>query len=84
MEKENNLCLNDKSLNTLESANSKEQGNCNNATSPVQIFTKEMKLCLLKLVVDDLTLKNLTDENKINEAFDFNLANIIISTRGQF
>jgi hypothetical protein len=48
------------------------------------IFTKEMKLCLLKLVLDDESLKAVKEKNKIDEAFDFNLANIIIQTGGRF
>ena len=47
-------------------------------------ITFQEKLSLLKRVCDDLTLKALKDEKKINEAFDFNLANIIIATRGEF
>jgi hypothetical protein len=43
-----------------------------------------MKKCLLALVVDDFTFKALKDEKKINEAFDYNLSNIIIATRGEF
>lgn len=49
-----------------------------------QIFTEDMKLCLLKLVLDDTSFKAVKDENKIDEAFDFNLANIIIQTGGKF
>lgn len=47
-------------------------------------FSNEMKECLLKLVVDDITFKAIKKEHKVNEAFDENLSNIIIATRGEY
>jgi hypothetical protein len=47
-------------------------------------LTKEQKIALLKIVLDDTTFKAIQQENKINEAFDYNLANIIIATHGEF
>jgi hypothetical protein len=42
-------------------------------------FTEEQKLTLLKVVLDDETFNLIKDNpKKIDEAFDFNLANIII------
>ena len=43
----------------------------------------EQKKVLLKMVLDDVSFNSLKTE-EINEAFSYNLANIIISTRGEF
>jgi hypothetical protein len=45
----------------------------------------EQKKVLLKSVLDDITFNAIKNNpTEIKEAFDFNLANIIISTRGEF
>lgn len=48
-------------------------------------ITEQQKLTLLKQVIDDLTFSKIKDNPKeINEAFVCNLANILISSRGNF
>jgi hypothetical protein len=61
--------------------NSQKENSCSNEKKPI---TREMKIVMLKMVLDDTTFKIYEKENKIDEAFDYNLANIIIATRGQF
>lgn len=50
-----------------------------------QEISLEKKRVMLKMVLDDTTYQAIQNNPKeINEAFAFNLANIIISTRGEF
>jgi hypothetical protein len=50
-----------------------------------KIFTEEQKKTLLRLVLDDESFKAIEHKpSKINEAFNCNLANIIIQTQGEF
>lgn len=65
----------------MENTKNQTENSCLNKKTTI---TKEMKIVMLKMVLDDTTFKAYEKENKINEAFDYNLANIIIATRGNF
>ena len=57
----------------------------NQTKNDKQPLNADMKKCLLQLVLDDLSYDAIKNSPKaVEEEFNLNLANIIISTRGQF
>ena len=65
----------------MEQKNRNKENCCSN-NKDIKL-TETDKRVLLQLVLDDVTYSKLTKKD-INEAFEVNIANIIIASRGEF